>query len=381
MAPLNVADLESRVRRRLAVTQRLAESAGDGPAKIRKAELGASPAERRRPPPPQSRRGRARHRARVRRHRALLDFTQGRPHAPVRVRTSLSFVPASPSSARARRAETFTSWSTATSPSPSPSPPRGKDVQTSYQAVKTLSPGDTFGEVALLHSVPRSATVSAADCRAKVWALDRSTFKRILSEAAFRRREAHEALLKRVKLLEDLDDYGRKILADALVPCQFIEGEAIFRQGCRDEATKFHIVERGVVSVRLSGGQEVNRLRAGQYFGEISVLTGSAPTATLVALTDVRTVSLDRAAFRRMLGDDVLSAMTEYASAYAYDEDPSAEVQGVGRVENETEAKAKLKRSYFSGVMRRVRDPKGTRGRAAAAMRAGLARKRTPRRS
>ena len=63
--------------------------------------------------------------------------------------------------------------------------------------------------------------------------------------------------------------------------------------------------------------------------------------------------------------------MTEYASAYAYDEDPSAEVQGVGRVENETEAKAKLKRSYFSGVMRRVRDPEGTRGRAAAAMRAG----------
>ena len=37
-----------------------------------------------------------------------------------------------------------------------------------------------------------------------------------------------------MKLLEDLDDYGRKILADALVPCQFIEGEAIFRQGCRD---------------------------------------------------------------------------------------------------------------------------------------------------
>ena len=372
MAPLDVADLESRVRRRLAVTQRLAEPAGDGPAKS-----GKPSSERRLPsdggPPLPKAAVDVRVIARACDGIALFWTL----HRDDRTRLyesmyQLEFRPGEPIVRQGEEGRNFyvvvDGYLTVTVAKP---PPRGKDVQTSYQAVNTLSPGDTFGEVALLHSVPRSATVSAANCRAKVWALDRSTFKRILSEAAFRRREAHEALLKRVKLLEDLDDYGRKILADALVPCQFIEGEAIFRQGCRDEATKFHIVERGVVSVRLSGGQEVNRLRAGQYFGEISVLTGSAPTATLVALTDVRTVSLDRAAFRRMLGDDVLSAMTEYASAYAYDEDPSAEVQGVGRVEDKTEAKAKLKRSYLSGVMRRVRDPTGARGRAAAAMRAG----------
>ena len=177
MAPLNVADLESRVRRRLAVTQRLAESAGDGPAdpesrarSVACRATAASPS----PKPPWTC---ASSRARATASRSSGLYTGTTARACTSPCTSLSFVPASPSSARARRAETFTSWSTATSPpTVAKPPPRGKDVQTSYQAVKTLSPGDTFGEVALLHSVPRSATVSAADCRAKVWALDRSVF-------------------------------------------------------------------------------------------------------------------------------------------------------------------------------------------------------------
>lgn len=173
---------------------------------------------------------------------------------------------------------------------------------------KKLFPGDTFGEVALLHSVPRSASVSAGAEKAKVWALDRTTFKKILSEAAFKRRKANEALLEKVKLLEGLDDYRRKVLADALVPCSFGKGEAIFTQG-KPEGVKFHIVEKGEVSIKLSDGKEVNSLTVGGYFGEVSVLEGSAPTATVTATTDVQTISLDRAAFKRMLGDEIIAAM------------------------------------------------------------------------
>jgi CRP-like cAMP-binding protein len=46
------------------------------------------------------------------------------------------------------------------------------------------------------------------------------------------------------------------------------------------------------------------------HLGEVSVLEGSAPTATVLAMTDVQTISLDRAAFKRMLGDEVIAAMT-----------------------------------------------------------------------
>ena len=250
-----------------------------------------------------------------------------------------------------------------------------------HRVVNTLSPGDTFGEVALLHSVPRSATVSAA-ARVRLWALDRVTFKKTLSHCAFQRREKNEALLKKVKILEQLDQYGRKILADALRPRAFCAGEMIMRQGERadgpgpDGAAAFHVIERGAVSVRLRDGGEVNRLGVGQYFGEVSVLEGTAPTASVVAITDVATVALDRAAFSRALGDDVLRAMASFASEYAYDEDPAAEPRGVGDPKRLPSAVAKLRSTYELSVSRRAGDPTGRRARAEKEMRRAARRER-----
>ena len=45
--------------------------------------------------------------------------------------------------------------------------------------------------------------------------------------------------------------------------------------------------------MRLNNGGEVNRLGVGQYFGEVSVLEGTPPTASVVAVTDeLQTVAL-----------------------------------------------------------------------------------------
>jgi cAMP-dependent protein kinase regulator len=51
------------------------------------------------------------------------------------------------------------------------------------KCVKDYVPGDTFGELALLHGEPRAATITAtSDCL--VWGLDRDTFRRIMMQVS-----------------------------------------------------------------------------------------------------------------------------------------------------------------------------------------------------
>jgi len=187
---------------------------------------------------------------------------------------------------------------------------------------KVLHPGDTFGEVALLHSCPRSATVTCGnDSRVKVWALDRVTFSQLLSNSAFNRRKRYVELLKNVEPLKKLAEYNIMLLADALESRSFVQGEKIVVQG-QAETSGFHIIEKGSVSVWLDiSEREVNKLTKGDYFGEVTLLReGDIPTATVVAETTVDTLTLSNASFYRLLGEDVRKTFEGYMQKYAFDE-------------------------------------------------------------
>ena len=80
--------------------------------------------------------------------------------------------------------------------------------QTSPTHLKKYEAGEAFGELALLYNAPRAATITA-DGECILYALDRQTFNHIVKDAAIRKREKYETFLKKVPLLETMDDYER----------------------------------------------------------------------------------------------------------------------------------------------------------------------------
>jgi small-conductance mechanosensitive channel/CRP-like cAMP-binding protein len=108
--------------------------------------------------------------------------------------------------------------------------------------------------------------------------------------------------LGRIGLFADLSVAERSELAASLSPAPFAVGEVITKRGA--DAHHLYVIGEGRVSVRAGEGAteyEVAQLATGDFFGEMSLLTGEKRSATVIALTDVECYRLDADAFRRVL--------------------------------------------------------------------------------
>jgi cAMP-dependent protein kinase regulator len=170
------------------------------------------------------------------------------------------------------------------------------------QAVlRTYGPGDYFGELALLYNRPRAASVLAKTA-SSLWFLDRTSFIHILRDAAVKRRERYDQLLKKIRIFAPLSPYQRAQLSDALKPVSFPEGVYVTRKG--DWSSVLYIVESGSARVfgTLQGGSDsvlLRELGPGDSFGE---LMGGEMRENVQAGEALQCVVLDRDAVQRLLG-------------------------------------------------------------------------------
>ncbi len=94
--------------------------------------------------------------------------------------------------------------------------------------------------------------------------------------------------LDKVDLFSGLSENLRRTLADHLELSPFARGESVTHEGDQDDGL-FMIVE-GEAVVRIGADREardVARLGPGQFFGEMSLMTGEARTATVIATSDL----------------------------------------------------------------------------------------------
>ncbi len=115
--------------------------------------------------------------------------------------------------------------------------------------------------------------------------------------------ERRQAAIAGVDLFETLSDEDRKQLAEGLRYAPFTSGEVMTRQGA--EAHWLYMMIDGTAAVRVETDgveREVATLKAGNFFGEMSLMTGAPRSATVVAKTDVECYRLDKMKFQEIVG-------------------------------------------------------------------------------
>jgi small-conductance mechanosensitive channel/CRP-like cAMP-binding protein len=135
---------------------------------------------------------------------------------------------------------------------------------------------------------------------------------RVQADSASQVRKEIAGVLRGVDILSPLNDCELEKVAAQVRTERYAAGEVVLRQG--DSGDSFFVIKEGMVEVSLGEGREQRRVLArlgrGNFFGEMSLLTGETRSANVIALTDCEFLVLNKEGFH-----DVLSANPMIAQA------------------------------------------------------------------
>lgn len=177
--------------------------------------------------------------------------------------------------------------------------------------------GDSFGDLALLYSQPRAATVRAKTA-AVCYALPRRAYNVFVRGAVEKRREKYDMLIEKVDIFKHLpkNDLGR--ISDVIKYQPMKEEDIICKEG--EEGDVFFILESGNAVAKV-GDKVVKEYSETDYFGELALLQGSSGKrrATVVCTESGGLLCIDRASFKRLLDPIEQHFSTRAKTVYGID--------------------------------------------------------------
>ncbi|HNB51166.1 MAG TPA: TIR domain-containing protein [Anaerolineales bacterium] len=106
--------------------------------------------------------------------------------------------------------------------------------------------------------------------------------------------------LKNISLFTDLPDDMIAQLVETVKEQHLAPGEILFNEG--DEGTALYFIQHGEIEIyQPTGGKVYERLKAGDYFGEMALIEVEPRSASARALSEVTLFFLDRTAFMGLL--------------------------------------------------------------------------------
>jgi cAMP-dependent protein kinase regulator len=171
--------------------------------------------------------------------------------------------------------------------------------------VGTAGQGNSFGDLALLFTCPRAATVKAASQPTSLFRVDQKTFRYIMQSQTKKSANEKEKLLRDISFLSHLNTGDFQRLCSVMTPCLFYIGDYIVKKG--EQGDSFYVLQEGQVRVTdiFVGNTHYEdvTLEPGDYFGEGALISSEPRAANVVALTQGTAFSIDREIFTKVLGD------------------------------------------------------------------------------
>jgi CRP-like cAMP-binding protein len=177
---------------------------------------------------------------------------------------------------------------------------------TQRKDLATLSSGAFFGEMALLSGAPRMASVESASEDTQLLEISAPVLAELSRQhphvARALKKFCRERLLSNVMstsaLFEPFNRKDRRALVEKFRAREVKKEEIIVREGERTDG--LYVVLSGEVEAR-KGGQVLSRLKEGELFGEISLLSKTPATATVMATRRTSLLRLPREDFDALI--------------------------------------------------------------------------------
>ena len=152
-------------------------------------------------------------------------------------------------------------------------------------------------------------------------------------------------------LFKNLDDTQTDQLLSAARLHRYGQGEKLIRQGT--DGSSMYVLLEGAADVHVDhpgGSAYVATLKAGDYFGEMSLLTGEKRSATVIAKSDCEVLEIGKETFAEMLqsSDSLLQKLSEMLAQRRL------ETEGVLAVTNGKQTVDTKKREYVANFLARL---------------------------
>lgn len=170
-----------------------------------------------------------------------------------------------------------------------------------------LGPGQFFGEMGLISGRKRTATVVATK-PVLLFEVDRNTMLRLeRSNAGVKKAIDDAAVIRQIKtfLAPHIDD---ALLNEVVTTSKIVQknrDEVLIEEGAEDDAV--YLIRKGSVTVskKVAGKQVVlNYVAAGNYVGEMALLSHRPRFATVTAASATELIEIHSTAFRKLLDQD-----------------------------------------------------------------------------